>query len=158
MKTNTETKAADTLLQKPIEVTLGGKTYTAEQPTLATLIMASEAMARVPAVKAAKGKELLACMAAADRCLPLAEIAAVFILGARQARQRTRPTWWKPWKRATRLQALAKQIADRATPKELHAATAAMLSYMQAPDFFALTTFLTEANLLRPTKVEMPTT
>lgn len=43
-----EEKVADTILQKSDEITIGEKTYKIAPPTTATLILASEAVSRLP--------------------------------------------------------------------------------------------------------------
>ena len=48
MPENIETKVAQTILQQPEEITVGDKVYKAAPPSAATLILASEAVARMP--------------------------------------------------------------------------------------------------------------
>ena len=45
-----EQKAAETILQTPVEVKVGSKTYMTAPPSTATLILASEAVSRLPHV------------------------------------------------------------------------------------------------------------
>ena len=45
-----EEKVAETILQKDIEVTVGGKKYKAAPASTATLILASEAVSRLPEI------------------------------------------------------------------------------------------------------------
>ena len=48
--------------------------------------------------------------------------------------------------------ALAKSLLEDMTPKELHNLAARLLQRSQVADFFGLTTFLSEINLLRQTR------
>lgn len=47
---------------------------------------------------------------------------------------------------------LAKSLLEDITPRELHNLAARLLQRSQVADFFGLTTFLTEINLLRQTR------
>ena len=49
---------------------------------------------------------------------------------------------------------LAKELLEDLSPRELNQIVSQILSKMQIADFFGLTTFLTELNLLHPRKVE----
>ena len=49
---------------------------------------------------------------------------------------------------------LAKELLEDVEPKALNLIVSQILSKMQIADFFGLTTFLTELNLLHPRKVE----
>ena len=49
---------------------------------------------------------------------------------------------------------LTRELLETQSPRELFNLTARLLKRMQIADFFGLTTFLTEINLLRQTKVE----
>ena len=51
MPENIETKVAQTILQQPEEITVGDKVYKAAPPSAATLILASEAVARMPKIQ-----------------------------------------------------------------------------------------------------------
>lgn len=48
---------------------------------------------------------------------------------------------------------LAKELLENLTPSELYSLTATILQRMNLTDFFGLTTFLIEINLMRQTKV-----
>lgn len=49
---------------------------------------------------------------------------------------------------------LAKELLGDVSPRELNLIVSQILSRMQIADFFGLTTFLAELNLLHPRKVE----
>lgn len=175
MATNTiEGKVADTILQKEIEVTVGGKIYKASPASTATLILASEAVSRLPKVNLNPEKVVEESLSVARECRPLGDIAAILILGAKNLTERvkTRQTvekrrLWGLVKRTEEIEVeqvidrkaeLAKQILEDLSPRSLNLLVAQLLQKMELGDFFGLTTFLTEINLMRPTKVENETT
>lgn len=164
-----EEKAADTILQRAAKVKIGGKEYEAAPPSIATLILVSEAVSRLPQRKLDDKSIVSECLAVAKDCRPLGDIAAIMILGARHINDKTNDphTEQKGWFRrlfsrnsnsVTKKEALAQEIIDTYTPSELHGLITMLLQRMDLADFFALTTFLTEVNLLRQTKVETGTT
>ena len=164
-----EEKAADTILQRAAIVKIGGKEYEAAPPSIATLILVSEAVSRLPQRKLDDKSIVSECLAVAKDCRPLGDIAAIMILGARHINDKTNDphTEQKGWFRrlfsrrsntVTKKEALAQEIIDTYTPSELHGLITMLLQRMDLADFFALTTFLTEVNLLRQTKVETGTT
>lgn len=53
----------------------------------------------------------------------------------------------------TAREVLSRELLENASPRELHNALAQLVKKIQVGDFFGLTTFLTEINLMRPTKV-----
>lgn len=169
-----EEKVADTILQKEIEVTVGGKIYKAAPASTATLILASEAVSRLPKINLDPEKVVEESLAVARECRPLGEIAAILILGAKNLTEtiKTRQTvekrrLWGLVKRTEEIEVeqvidrkaeLAKQILEDLSPRSLNLLVAQLLQKMELGDFFGLTTFLTEINLMRPTKVENETT
>ena len=164
-----EQKAADTILQRAAKVNIGGKEYEAAPPSIATLILVSEAVSRLPQRKLDEKSIVSECLAIAKDCRPLGDIAAILILGARHINEKAndpqterkglfRRLFSHKQKHITKKEALAKEIIDTYTPTELHGLIAMLLQRMDLADFFALTTFLTEVNLLRQTKVETETT
>lgn len=175
MATNTiEGKVADTILQKEIEVTVGGKIYKAAPASTATLILASEAVSRLPKVNLNPEKVVEESLSVARECRPLGDIAAILILGAKNLTKtvKTRQTvekrrLWGLVKRTVEIEVeqvidckteLSKQILEDLSPRSLNLLVAQLLQKMELGDFFGLTTFLTEINLMRPTKVENETT
>ena len=168
-KRTLEEKAADTILQRAAKVKIGGTEYEAAPPSIATLILVSEAVSRLPQRKLDDKSIVSECLAVAKDCRPLGDIAAIMILGARHINDKTNDphTEQKGWfrrlfsrksKTVTKKEALAQEIIDTYTPSELHGLITMLLQRMDLADFFALTTFLTEVNLLRQTKVETGTT
>lgn len=162
-----ETKTAEAITQEPEEVTVGDRSFLVQPPSVATLILVSEAVSRLPHFDADGQNVLAQTLANAKDCEPLGEIAAILILGARAIREDQEPrkgSFW-PFTRNRCNNAVSGRINDRKrelthllleqqTPRELFNLIARLLNRMQIADFFGLTTFLTEINLLRQTKVE----
>lgn len=148
-----ESKTAQTVLQQPSEVVIGGHTYTVAPPTTATLIRVSELVSQLPSLKL-DGDQLVAeCLGVAQDCRVLGDIAAVLVLGAPRHQSSLCGIWGLRMAREKRRrEALAREILETATPAELNRMVAKALSGMDLGDFFALTTFLLEVNILRRTR------
>ena len=166
-----EQKAAETILQKAAKVNIGGTEYEAAPPSIATLILVSEAVSRLPHRKLDANNLASECLAIAKHCRVLGDIAAVLILGARHFNEKANDpqTAKKGWFRRlfskrhtqtdkTQGELLSQKIVETYSPHELHDLIAMLLGRMELADFFALTTFLTELNLLRQPNVETETT
>lgn len=167
-----EEKAAETILQKAAKINIGGKEYEAAHPSIATLILVSEAVSRLPK-RALDSKNLVQeCLSVAKDCRVLGDIAAILILGARHINDRENTPQTGRKKRLwglfgskvkadtgrTAKERLSQEILETMTPSDLYGTIAMLLQRMDLGDFFGLTTFLSEVNLLRQTKVENPTT
>lgn len=162
-----EKKAADTVLQKPIEVTIGGKQYAVPAPTLATLILVSEEVSRLPSID--RKDPVRSSLAYALNAPIFADILAIAVLGAKNLEETVetkqivvkRLLWGlirrkqetKVEQIVDRKAELAQHILNTLTPREMYQTLLNILGTMQLGDFFGLTTFLTEINLLRQTKV-----
>lgn len=161
-----EKKVAEAILQQPIEISVGTHTYTIAPPSIATLIMASEAVSRLPHLKLDTEKVVEETLSVAKDCRAMGEIVAILILGAKRLRERN----VRRVKRQYRLfrglikfctykdvdekEQLTDELLETLTPEELYLLLAQILTKMQIQDFFGLTTFLCEINLLRQTKVD----
>ena len=169
-KPNIETQTAQTILQQPMEVQVGAKTYSVAPPTAATLILASEAVARMPHTKLNPEDLAGECLSVAKDCRAVGDVVAILILGAKSINapvktattRRKRRLWGLlPDRLITeevelpnnRLAALSTELLENLSPRELNALVIRLLSRMELGDFFGLTTFLSEINLIRPTKV-----
>lgn len=172
MEQTTEQKAAQTILQQPEEIKVGAKTYTVAPPSVATLILVSGAVSRLPHIKLDEERVLEETLSVAKDCAELGDIAATLILGAkhvndieeRRVTQRKRRLWGLFHTKSTtveyetKMDRLKRELLEELTPRELYNLIARTLQKMQVGDFFGLTTFLTAINLMRPTKVETEAT
>ena len=150
----TEQKVAKTVLQQPEEVIIGKKTFRVAQPSVATLILASEAISRLPKAKLDSEKIVEESLSIARDCKAIGDIIATFIIGANKGRK----SGISALIHDIRKRRLAKMLLEEMTPSELHLLLARLLTRLQIGDFFGLTTFLLEINLIRPTKVVSETT
>lgn len=172
MKQTIEQKAAQTILQQPEEIKVGEKTYAVAPPSVATLILVSGAVSRLPHLKLDDERVLEETLSIAKDCGELGDIAATLILGAkhvndieeRRQTQRKRHLWGifhtkhTTVEYETKKERLKRELLEELTPRELYNLIARTLQKMQVGDFFGLTTFLTAINLMRPTKVETEAT
>lgn len=159
-KKTIESQVKDTILEEPRSVKIGARTYEVAPPTIATLILASEAVSRLPELTLDPDRLVQECFYAAKDCRVLGEIAAILILGARrsESREAARPGKWGCLgrlisRRRKCRDALAEEILLSLSPKDLFNVISGILATMQLSDFFGLTTFLSEVNLLHQTKV-----
>lgn len=168
-----ETKVAETILQQAEEITVGDKVYKTAPPSAATLILASEAVARMPSIQLDTERIVDEVLSIGKDCRPIGEIVAILILGAKgltESRTTVRTIekrrLWGLIKHTAQVEVeevidhkaiLATSLLEDITPRELHSLAARLLQRSQIADFFGLTTFLTEINLLRQTK-EVETT
>lgn len=145
----TEQKTAKTVLEEPVSIEIGGRTYRVPQPTTATLILVSANISRMPRIAMDEpSKVMTTTLHVAKDCAPLGDILAILIVGARGLRGSGVLGWWK----RRRIKRLAARLLEEATPKELATATYQLLSRTQIADFFGLTAFLSEVNLTKETK------
>ncbi len=168
-----ESKVAGAILQKPEDIKVGDKTYQFYPPSTATLILVSEAISQLPQIQLDKEKVIEDSLYAARYCRKLGEIVAIFILGAKHLTETVKVRQTKEkrilwglirYKREEeeeqvidRKQELADALLEDLTPSELHTLTSRLFMRMQFADFFGLTTFLIDLNLLRQTNVENTT-
>lgn len=175
MKEKIESKVSKTILQQPEEITVGDAVYQVSPPSTATLILMSEAAARMPQIKLDPERIVDEVLSIADECRPVGEFVAIMILGAKNLVETKKEIVRRKKKRFFGLITTVQQVETEVTidrkaelsnklledlaPRELHNLAARLLQKMQVADFFGLTTFLTEINLLRQTRrVESETT
>lgn len=172
MEQTIESKVAQTILQQPKKITIGDKTYNIAPPSVATLILVSASVSRLPHIHLDDKKIMEETLSVAKDCHELGDIAATLILGAKHINdpvesrhtEKKRHLWGlfhtkrTTVKVETRKEHLSRELLEDLTPRDLHNLIAQSLVEMQVGDFFGLTTFLTEINLMRPTKVETEVT
>lgn len=155
-----EARVTDTILEKAIKVQVGSKTYEVAPPTIATLILASEAVSRIPKFTLDPEKLVQECFCIARHTRFLGEIAAILILGAQRSELRVKPAQRGVFsrlralfsRRRTQKDQLADEILLNLSPKKLFEVITQVLTTLELSDFFGLTTFLTEINLLHQTR------
>lgn len=150
---NIEKKAADSILQKPIEVKIDGKIYHVPRPTLATLIEVSAMIAEYKDIdyNELTDDPISETLHIAKDFKGIERILAMIILGAKAATKEIKIYGWSLWK-SHRLEKLAKKIKDTMTPKEITETLIAVFGTMDCAFFLITITSLHRVNNLRTTK------
>lgn len=167
MNNNTiESRVADTILENKIgSVTIDGVTYDIAPPTVATLILISQIISRFPVVEKVSGAAVVnTVLHHAKDYTALGELAAVMILGARGLTEKrdviVRKRKWFGLRTVIehrtetidRKTELAAKIIETLSPGELNKLIISRINNLDIPSFFVITTSLSEANLLKPTR------
>lgn len=165
MEKTIEQKVAATVLQKDKEITIGNRVFSVAPPSVATLILASEAVSLMPSVELNPKNILSEVLFVAKDCRILGDVVAILILGAKNLKEKIteqvevkrrfrRPQIETVEKVIDRKAELSKWLLEELEPVELRKLFSELIHGFQLGDFFGLTTFLIETNLLRPTKVD----
>lgn len=161
-----ESRVAAAILEKSVsEIEIEGEVYKIAPPSIATLILISEIISKLPVVKKVDKEQIVNSVLYHARFFrPLGNIAAVLILGAKGLTETRKETVEKRYlfglikrkkeveKVIDRQSILAKQILENMRPRTLFSIVVQRLQDMEIGDFFAITTSLSEANILSPTK------
>ena len=161
-----ESRAADTILENKIgTVEIDGVKYDIAPPTVATLILVSQIISRLPVVERVTGAAVVnVVLHHAKDFDALGELAAVMILGAKNlTEKREVVTYTRKWFGLRRVKHVREEIIDRKSilaerimltlpPSELHNLIISRLNNLDIPSFFVITTSLSEANMLKPTR------
>lgn len=158
---------AAAILEKDIaEIEIEGKTYKIAPPSIATLVLVSEIISHFPIVeqKVPKEKVLYYVLHYAKQFSALGEMTAILILGAKGLKEERTETVEKRYlfglirrkyerkviidKKAE----LAKIIMENVRPSVLFNLVVKRLNQLEITSFFGITTSLSEANILKPTK------
>ena len=160
-----EKHTADVILQRPIKITIGDKEYDMAQPTLATLVLVSEAVAALPEVSLTEDNIVVDVIREARHLKGIAEVAAIMLLGEKNltaTERRCKKYLWGLWKSeeevvVDRKAELAHELMH-CNIRDLNAAIGMMMRCMHTEDFFVIASFLTSINLTKPTRKEATTT
>ena len=167
-KTTIESRVAATILERTVgTLEIEGVTYRIAPPTLGTLILASEIVSFFPQIDDVEDKQrLFKALFTAKDFKRLAELAAVLILGAKTQYEQREQTIVKRRffgliKRKKKVTVevdvraeLAQKILDNVCPSVLFNIIIQRLRDNEIMAFFAITTSLNAANILKPTKTE----
>ena len=175
---NTAQRTANELLEQPITLTMGDKTFEVPRPTLGTLVRISAEIANLPNFPDYKDPEasdsenavrfLQANLAVAKDCAPLATILAVAILGSENFESERVVYRRLPMRgilgklglshtvkctvKIDQLNNLSTEIYHTCTPAAIQSALVTILNQSDLGDFFASITFLSGVNLMRGVK------
>ena len=162
-----EQRVGATLLQQPRQISIAGKTYSVAPPTIATLILASEAISLLPQEYLDEEHIVEETLRIAKDCRVLGDILAILILGAKglsEERTTEERTFFGLRRRRTvrkidRKRELADELLETLAPRDLSRLISELLIDLQLGDFFGATTSLLEINLTKATRgVENETT
>lgn len=167
--TTIESRVAATILERTVStLEIEGVTYNIAPPTIGTLILASEIVSFFPQIDDVDDKQriFMALFKAKDFKM-LSDLAAVLILGSKRLTEEREVTVEKRHlfglikrkhrvKQTVDLRAeLAKKILDNVRPSVLFEVIVKRLRDNEIMTFFAITTSLNAANILKPTKAEV---
>lgn len=167
--TTIESRVAATILERTVStLEIEGVTYNIAPPTIGTLILASEIVSFFPQIDDVDDKQriFMALFKAKDFKM-LADLAAVLILGSKRLTEEREVTVEKRHlfgliKRKHRVKQsvdlrteLAQKILDNVRPSVLFEVIVKRLRDNEIMTFFAITTSLNAANILKPTKAEV---
>lgn len=163
--TTIESRVAATILERSVgTLEIEGVVYNIAPPTLGTLILASEIVSQLPEAQEVEDKQrIFAALFTAKDYKLLADLAAVLILGAKhQTEEREVKTVKRSFfglvKRTVKhkeivdlRQELAQKILLNVRPSTLFSVIIQRLRDNEVMTFFAITTSLNAANILKPT-------
>ena len=160
MEKTIEQKVAETILQKPLALKVGEETYEVKPPSLATLILASAEISRLPEVKMNPESLIAESLANIKDYRPLADMLAILILGAKGLKSRRIEKVHRLFGLVTvekevevdEKAALSARILEEWSLLQMREAFTSIVGRMGLVDFFALTVSLREVNMLRRTR------
>ena len=160
-----EQMVASAILEKATDkIEIGGNIYPIADPSIATLILVSEIISTLPIVeRVPKEQRLYSVLHYAKDYRQLGDICAILILGAKNLTEEREIIEEKRlfglFKRRTirkemvdRQAELSRLILENLRPSVIYDCIISRLNDMEVGSFFAITTSLSEANILKPTK------
>ena len=160
-----ESKVASAILEKKIgSIEIEGKTYDIAPPSVATLILISEIISTLPIVERVPNDKIVnSVLHYAKDFRALGDICAILILGAKHLIEEVEETHERRIfglfkKRYTtrrtidRQAELSRLIIENVRPSVIFNVIVQRLQDMEVGSFFSITTSLSEANILKPTK------
>lgn len=169
-QTTIESRVAAVILERSVgSIDIDGETFNIAPPSLATLILVSEIISTLPIVEEVKHKDdrIYSALHYAKDFKAIGEIAAVLILGAKNLTEKKERVIEKRClfglirRRKTitetidRKAQLAEAILKNVRPSIIYNVIIERLKQNEIATFFAITTSLNAANILKPTKAEM---
>lgn len=152
---------AESVLQEPVTLDIGGEQYQVARPVTGTIIEMSGMVSQLPIAKD-KEDRMKWCLAFAKDCRAIAEIIAILIRGygrrfeveSRIERKCFGIFTVRRRVKVDKVKELAEKLLATATTEELFRATEKLLDMQHLGFFFSLITSLSEANILRSTVEE----
>ena len=148
-----EEKVAQTLLEEPTTVTIGGEAYKVAPPSIFTLVRASKYISKIPTDTISEGNIFGSIIHNAEDYENIAWAISVIVLGNDFTEVETYPKWqfWKRKKSITKGENLVKKLMK--TPiTEVTDAFFKVLGLIDIRAFFVITTSLKGMMITKPTK------
>lgn len=160
MSRTIESKVAQTILQHPEEIEICGEVFQVIPPTVATIIEMSAAISELPHEELDKNNIVAESLFIAKDCEVLGDVAAILILGSKglvEKRKIITKKFFGLIKEEFEVEInhkaiLAKKLLDSLSPSKLNELIVRLSQKIEYSDFFALTTFLMEINMLKQTR------
>lgn len=167
-QTPIESLVASAILERKIgTIEIEGKKYDLAPPTLATLILVSEIVATFPVVdktQVDKFDRIYSALHNAQYYKRIGELLGVLILGAKNVYETRKTTKKRKWlfgrkkvveTQVNRAVELGDALLKNIRPSLTYDLIVALLQQNEIGSFFAITTSLSEANIIKPTKAEV---
>lgn len=155
-----EEQVAQTLLEEPTTVTIGGEAYKVAPPSIFTLVRASKYISKIPTDTISEGNIFGSIIHNAEEYENIAWAISAILLGKKFTEILTYPKWqfWRKKNNVTKGEMMAKKLIN--TPiTEVSAAFFKVLGQIDIRAFFVITTSLKGMMITKPTKeVENETT
>lgn len=155
-----EEKVAQTLLEEPTTIIIGGEAYKVAPPSIITLVRASKYISKIPANTIDDNNIFGSIVDKAEDYENIAWAVAVILLGNRFT-EVVRPPFWQFWKKkenVTQGEILANKLT-KVPVSEISEAFFKVIGQMDIRSFFVISTSLKGMMITRPTKeVENETT
>lgn len=155
-----EEQVAQTLLEEPTTVTIGGEAYKVAPPSIFTLVRASKYISKIPTDTISEGNIFGSIIHNAEEYENIAWAISAILLGKKFTEIVTYHKWqfWRKKNNVTKGEILAKKLIN--TPiNEVSSAFFKVLGQIDIRAFFVITTSLKGMMITKPTKeVENETT
>ncbi|MEB3041267.1 hypothetical protein [Capnocytophaga gingivalis] len=148
-----EEKVAQTLLEEPTTIIIGGEAYQVAPPSIITLVRASKYISKIPADTIDEEHIFGSIVHKAEDYENIAWAVAVILLGNRFT-ETVRPRFWQFWKRkenVTQGEILANKLT-KAPMSEISEAFFKVIGQMDIRSFFVISTSLKGMMITKPTK------
>ena len=152
---------ASVILEKAApEIEIDGKIYPVADPSIATLILVSEIISTLPVVTNVPAEQrIYAALHYAKDYRAIGDICAILILGAKGLKEEQETSGkgrffglFRGKRTADKKAELSRLIIENMRPSVIFDCIVSRLQDMEISSFFAITTSLSEANILKPTK------
>ena len=148
-----EEKVAQTLLEEPTTIIIGGEAYKVAPPSIITLVRASKYISKIPADTIDEEHIFGSIVHKAEDYENIAWAVAVILLGNRFT-ETVRPRFWQFWKRkenVTQGEILANKLT-KAPMSEISEAFFKVIGQMDIRSFFVISTSLKGMMITKSTK------